>query len=177
MSKTGHRITRTITLDAGHRVPSHQSGCRNLHGHTYKVEAQFTADTLDFQGEAEGMVADFGSIKIVMMEEIHAPCDHQLILYYKDTLLPIVQGRRNIVLENTIAEAKGLFGMSVFGEDNVLIHVVNFIPTAENLAQYWYHRVKDRLDKKGDGFAAGEGFSICSIRVHETPNCYADYSE
>ena len=30
-------ITRKLEFDAGHRIPDHNSQCRNLHGHRYTL--------------------------------------------------------------------------------------------------------------------------------------------
>lgn len=80
-------ITRSINIDAGHRVPNHASKCKNLHGHTYLVHATFASKGLEQTGAQEGMVLDFGFMKDVMMRAAHEPCDHGTILYYKDPLL------------------------------------------------------------------------------------------
>jgi 6-pyruvoyltetrahydropterin/6-carboxytetrahydropterin synthase len=63
-----------MTLDAGHRVPGHQGQCRNLHGHTYTVEV-----TVEGQVADDGMIVDFGILKTVMMDEVHARWDHAFI--------------------------------------------------------------------------------------------------
>lgn len=173
---SGHKITRSLTLDMGHRVPSHNGGCRNLHGHTYKVETTFAANQLVNDGAAEGMIADFGDVKTILMAEIHAPCDHRLTLYGKDPLVATLT--RSIVrghLAMNTWDYAGLVSYDLEGAEGTIIHVVNFVPTAENLARYWFKRVEQRL--KLEALAHQQPFSIECIRVHETPNCYADYSE
>ncbi len=47
------------TFDAAHCIPNHPGKCRNLHGHTYKVEAEFSGEALD----DIGMVMDFADLK------------------------------------------------------------------------------------------------------------------
>ena len=32
-------ITKIVSFDAAHRLPDHAGRCRNLHGHTYRLEA------------------------------------------------------------------------------------------------------------------------------------------
>ncbi|MEE8246777.1 MAG: 6-carboxytetrahydropterin synthase, partial [Alphaproteobacteria bacterium] len=34
-----YTVTRRLEIDAGHRVMTHGSKCRHLHGHRYVVEA------------------------------------------------------------------------------------------------------------------------------------------
>ena len=163
-------ITRKLTLDMGHRVPSHASGCRNLHGHTYSVEFSFIADTLALSGAAEGMVADFGHVKGVMMEAIHSLCDHALVLYHGDKLLSSL-GVTAYTQEEMEASKQPY--MTSYGEDDIRIIIVPFIPTAENLAKFWFEQVQRALNSTQ--FAKGQGFRPSKIRVWETPNCFAEY--
>lgn len=47
------------SIAAAHFIPGHQGMCKNLHGHTWKIEVVIAAETLDNLG----MVADFIDIK------------------------------------------------------------------------------------------------------------------
>ncbi len=47
------------TFAAAHRIPGHQGDCRHLHGHTYRVEAEFQHGELD----ELGMGMDFAVLK------------------------------------------------------------------------------------------------------------------
>jgi 6-pyruvoyltetrahydropterin/6-carboxytetrahydropterin synthase len=75
---TTARITRRLTLDAGHRVPGHSGKCRNLHGHTYTV-------VVEVEGEvpADGMVLDFGIVKDVMLATV-GTWDHAFLVWKGD---------------------------------------------------------------------------------------------
>lgn len=44
---------------ASHSLPTYKGKCKRLHGHTWKVEAVFTSNSLD----KFGMVVDFSAIK------------------------------------------------------------------------------------------------------------------
>ncbi len=143
-----HLITREIGIDAGHRVTYHGSKCRNLHGHRYTIQAT-CAGPLALEGAEEGMIIDFGFLKEEMMAEIDAPCDHGLILWQKDPIL------------------------SIFSVDMGLkIYILPVVPTAENLARHWFERLAPRVRERTQGRA-----TLKRIRVLETPNCWADYSE
>jgi 6-pyruvoyltetrahydropterin/6-carboxytetrahydropterin synthase len=39
-------ITRKLEFDAGHRIPDHNSQCRNLHGHRYTLLITLTGDVV-----------------------------------------------------------------------------------------------------------------------------------
>lgn len=140
------RITRKIELDAAHRVSSHGSKCQHVHGHRYTVEATCEGDLIP-EGEMNaGMVFDFGFLKEIMMDLVHAPADHAMIAWNNDPWLVRFQGCCGKLL------------------------VIPYIPTAENLARYWF----DKLVKDVDA-AMGDAGRLTSLRVYETPNCWADY--
>jgi len=139
------RITRKIELDAAHRVSSHGSKCRHVHGHRYTVEATCEGELIT-GGEQAGMVFDFGFLKGFMMDRIHEPADHAMIAWMHDPLL------------KRFADCCGK------------LLVVPYIPTAENLARYWYDQLVDDVDR-----ALGSSGRLVSVRVYETPNCWADY--
>ncbi|MBI4018758.1 MAG: 6-carboxytetrahydropterin synthase [Candidatus Aenigmarchaeota archaeon] len=48
-------------FDASHSIPGHAGKCRNLHGHTYKVEVFVTGQTTDSNGILEN--SDFIELK------------------------------------------------------------------------------------------------------------------
>lgn len=49
-------------FDAAHSLKDYDGKCSNLHGHTWKVEADFTYDDLGFNN----MSADFGILKKII---------------------------------------------------------------------------------------------------------------
>ena len=113
-------VTKIIEWDAGHRVPNHKSKCHNLHGHRYKMELTLSGPLIDISGDSsEGMVFDFGDIKKVMTEKVHDVLDHGFIWYDKDP-----------VMINVVVLSKGMKYI-----------LVNFIPTAENLAKWCYEQM------------------------------------
>lgn len=142
-------IRKHIELDAGHRVPHHASKCRNIHGHRYRVTAIVRGeDTIAPEtGRSDaGMLVDFGDIKKVLMEKVHDPYDHRLILWEKDKLVPILQ------------EMGPAWGMVT----------VPCIPTAEELARFWGRAIFDALSI--------DGMWLHAIEVRETPTSFATYT-
>jgi 6-pyruvoyltetrahydropterin/6-carboxytetrahydropterin synthase len=55
------RIRVEDDFDASHVIPGHAGKCRNLHGHTYRVEVFVRGERLDKNGILEG--ADFSLLK------------------------------------------------------------------------------------------------------------------
>lgn len=64
------------TFEAAHSIPGHPGKCKNLHGHSYRVEAEFTRHELD----SIGMVRDFTELKQAVRDLLP---DHQ---YLNDVL-------------------------------------------------------------------------------------------
>ena len=150
-------VTKIIEWDMGHRVPFHNSKCKNAHGHRYRLEASFAGDIIPTKGSSsEGMVMDFGDIKQLMMSTIHDPLDHGFMCYNEDPL------------KDTLIEMK--------------LHtiVVPFIPTAENILQeFIWPNLTGALVKAMDkmqGAGPGRGVWIKSLKLYETPNSYAELS-
>ncbi|MBN1869414.1 MAG: 6-carboxytetrahydropterin synthase QueD [Candidatus Omnitrophica bacterium] len=58
-------------IAAAHFIKGHEGKCKNLHGHTWKVEVTVRHDRLD----GLGMVADFTVLK-KKLQEVLGPIDH-----------------------------------------------------------------------------------------------------
>jgi 6-pyruvoyltetrahydropterin/6-carboxytetrahydropterin synthase len=50
------------SFEASHCIPGHSGKCAQLHGHTYRVEAEFTGGCLN----DIGMLEDFGDLRKVL---------------------------------------------------------------------------------------------------------------
>ncbi|MBM4401044.1 MAG: 6-carboxytetrahydropterin synthase QueD, partial [Crenarchaeota archaeon] len=55
-------------FDASHVIPKHSGKCRNLHGHSYKVEVFIVGDQLDENGILKG--ADFIELKKALRDVV-----------------------------------------------------------------------------------------------------------
>ena len=75
-----YEITRWFEIDAGHRVPEHESKCKNIHGHRYKIGIVLESPNLD----TVGRVKDFGTMKEEFGEWLDKYWDHGLILWVGD---------------------------------------------------------------------------------------------
>lgn len=142
--------SKEIEFDAGHRVPGHASKCRNPHGHRYKVRATITGELVTTPGAPdEGMLADFGDLKSLMISEIHDVLDHGFIVYKDDHLMQ---------------EA-----LAVGNDIDTKWKVIEFpyIPTAENMARWCYKRLYAGIRTMG--------FELIDVSVWETPTSIATY--
>ncbi|MBU6466173.1 6-carboxytetrahydropterin synthase QueD [Simplicispira hankyongi] len=141
-------ITRKMEFDAGHRIPDHNSQCRNLHGHRYTLLITLTGDVVQKDGASDnGMVMDFGDIKALAKAHLVDLWDHAFIVHEKDT-------------------AVRAFLDSMPGHKTV---VIDRVPTVENLAQAAFDILKDVYH---DRF--GRHLSLTKVTLYETPNCWAE---
>ena len=136
--------TRSIGFDAGHRIVGHEGKCRNLHGHRYTAEITCSAPL-----DPLGRVIDFSKIKTVVGGWIDLLLDHNMILFKNDPLYAKLDPA-------TLEE--------VCGREP---YMVDFNPTAENLARFLFNKAQELLD--------GYGIKVVHVRLFETPNCWADY--
>ena len=144
----------------GHRVMNHKSKCKSLHGHRYKIEVGVNDEVITTKGSSdEGMVLDFGDLKKILVEEIDLEYDHGFIISKEDTQLMKSFGVE-LVQE---FEDNGRF--INLNDLEVKIIVVDFIPTAENLAKHWFKILKKRLSKLN--------IALEFVKVWETPNSTA----
>lgn len=166
-----YHITREIGIDAGHRIPTHDSKCKHLHGHRYTIQATCTTDVLSDEGPQTDMVLDFGFLKDEMMQEIDHNCDHGFIFYIEDPVL--LQFFKKATLDECKyrVEQKG-FNRLYIPESGIKFYLVPFIPTAERLAEHWFNKLYGRVLERSDNVAV-----LNKITVWETPNCKASYSD
>lgn len=171
-----YTVTRQIGIDAGHRIATHGSKCRHLHGHRYLIEATCRALHLHQSGEQTGMVLDFGFLKEEMLAAIDEPCDHGFMVAWDDAevlAMFLPEGRTLADWQDELRAAIATTGFCRpagcrMGQK---LYVVPFQPTAECLARHWFERLHPAVVMRSDGLAA-----LTCVRVWETPNCYAEYS-
>ncbi len=101
-------------ISCGHRVVNHESKCRHLHGHNYRIHFHCSSPELDDVGR----VIDFGVIKEKLCMWTENNWDHKMLIWEKDPLLP-----------------------ALLQLDPASIVVVPFNPTAENMAKYLVEKV------------------------------------
>ena len=114
-------VTKTVSFDAAHVLTNHQGLCKNLHGHTYRVDLSASQDD-----ETGGdMVVDFKDLKRIAEEVVCSRFDHAFIYSTAS------EGERDI------AAAVERHGMRVAP--------IPFRSTAENLAKLFFQELKKRI--------------------------------
>jgi len=145
-------VTRQVEFDAGHRVPNHESKCRNPHGHRYKVVATVTGRLVDRSGASdEGMVLDFGVLSELLQFHVHDKYDHGFIVYENDD-----------VMQRLFWDAD---------DQNWKVIHVDWIPTAENMARAIFEDLYPEVVKMTDDGRV----LLTGIEVWETPKSMVSY--
>lgn len=114
-------VTKTVKFDAAHVLTNHDGLCKNLHGHTYRVDVSVTQD----ENDDRDMVIDFKDLKRIANEAICDSFDHAFIF------------NRESEGEREIAAVVGKYGMRTVE--------LPFRSTAENLARHFYSMLKERI--------------------------------
>lgn len=114
-------VTKTVKFDAAHVLTNHQGLCKNLHGHTYRVDVSVAQEA----GDDRDMVIDFKDLKGIANEIICDRFDHAFIY---NTESP---GEREIA---AVVEKNGMRTVAI-----------PFRSTAENLAKMFYGEMKARV--------------------------------
>ena len=134
-----------------HMLAGHEGQCKNLHGHTYHLEVEVAKQKGELQevGPAQGMVVDFKELKEIVNDKIVDRLDHAFLYWAKSSA----------DLEHKIAE--------LLEENSRKVVKVDFRPTAENMARYFWKWLKDDLLELG--------LRLEKLRVWETETSYAEF--
>lgn len=131
------------SFDSAHFLKGYDGKCRNLHGHRWKIVLEVQTEELKEDDQHKGMYVDFGELK-KDLRNIADSMDHALII------------ERNSLKDTTFEALKS---------ENFKIIELDFRPTAENMAKYFYEKIKIL------------GYNMRAVTVYETPANSATYME
>ena len=114
-------VTKTVKFDAAHVLTNHQGLCKNLHGHTYRVDVSVA----QAEDDVRDMVIDFKDLKRLAEEVVCSRFDHAFI-YNTES-----EGEREIA---AVVERYGMRTVAI-----------PFRSTAENLAKLFFKELKARI--------------------------------
>ena len=114
-------VTKTVRFDAAHVLTNHQGLCKNLHGHTYRVDVSVTQP----EGDTRDMVIDFKDLKLIANEVVCDRFDHAFVYNTQSV------GECEIA---AVVEKNGMRTVAI-----------PFRSTAENLAKMFYGELKARI--------------------------------
>ncbi|MGL5084969.1 MAG: 6-carboxytetrahydropterin synthase QueD [Clostridium sp.] len=131
------------SFDSAHFLANYNGKCGNIHGHRWKIEIEVQSENLVKGGQFDGMIIDFSILK----NDVKSMAD-----YYDHAL---------IIENNTMREET----LGCINKDGFKTIIVNFRPTAENFAKFFYKTMKDK------------GYNVKRSTVYETPTNSAVYEK
>ena len=145
--KSAISITRRLEFDSGHRIPNHHGQCRHLHGHRYAIEVTLTGEVADNPGKPDdGMVLDFGDIKLLTKQYVVDLWDHAFLVAKEDK--SVVNFLATLPNHKTV--------------------IMDHVPSVENLANAAFSILQPVFSKAFAG-----RLELSALRIYETPNCWA----
>ena len=161
-----YQITRRLDgLDTAHRLMGHAGKCRRLHGHRYEVDVVCSAPVLD----AVGVVVDFSLVKSRVGGWCTDMLDHGVVLQVGDPLIAALVAADGCVAPGVFRDAPMEADKTLHTNDSKLL-VVEFPPSAENLARFLHEKARTLLSDVPD-------LTVEQVVVWETPNCAAAWPQ
>ncbi len=114
-------VTKSVKFDAAHILTNHQGLCKNLHGHTYRVDVSVSRPDDD----PSDMVIDFKELKKIAQNVICDRFDHAFIY-------------------NTESEGECEIA-AVVEKHSMRTVALPFRSTAENLSRYFFAELKSLI--------------------------------
>ncbi|MBB6611629.1 6-carboxytetrahydropterin synthase [Pontibacter sp. Tf4] len=140
------RLTRLFTFEMAHALQHYDGPCRNIHGHSYKLQVTIVGTPLaDETDPKNGMVMDFGDLKKLVNKTIVDELDHALLLR-KDSAPELVEMLRKLhhklvltayqpTCENMLLDFKARLQQVM--PANVALHSLKLWETQNSFAE-WY---------------------------------------
>lgn len=175
-----HRISKSFECDYGHRVWSQKLNieyslddclvCRHLHGHRMTVTVELEAEELE-----DGMVTDFKHLnwfKLFIDEVI----DHKFIIDGSDPLFKEITGvnfedTQKFIYDTDLVEYKYIplvFEEPIMNELRESFVIVDFVPTSENLAEWFFKICTAKMEPLG--------VKVSKVSFKETPKSLSEYT-
>lgn len=140
------RITKQFNFETGHALYGYDGKCRNVHGHSYKLDVTVIGSPIDDNTHVKfGMVIDFSDLKKIVKEEIVDVFDHATV-FNQNT--PHIELAREL-------ESRG---------HHVIL--VDYQPTSEMMIIDFAEKIKKRLPKN---------IELFSLKLQETETSFAQW--
>lgn len=146
------QVTKNIKWEMGHRLSLHKGKCHNIHGHSYRASVLVEAKGFD----ENGMVTDFYNYK-PLKEWVDVNFDHAFMINSNDPIKDRI---------TSLAE-----------EFNMKLVLVNFEPTAENIAKTILIQAYKYFDGRVGDSSKEHSYFVKQVQVWETADCSAIYTD
>lgn len=139
------KVTKEVTFDSAHLLSNYLGKCRNLHGHTYKLQVTLEGK-LNKDGNEQDMVMDFNTMKS-LIDTVLNSFDHA------------------IIFSDECHRGKAEAALLAWAEEYDMNYVVvNGKSTSENIATYIKQMFTDLIP---------ESYTVF-IKLWETPTSFAE---
>ena len=140
------RITKHFDFESAHALYGYDGKCKNIHGHSYHLYVTVIGEPIiDSENPKNGIVMDFGDLKVIVKKEIVTKFDHAVVLN---------ENSPHKELANTIND---------YSHKVVL---VPYQPTSENMLLDFSERIQRQLP---------QNVLLHSLKLYETANSYAEW--
>ena len=139
------RLTKTFTFEMAHALFNYDGKCKNIHGHSYKLEVTVKGRPIEKSANPkDGLLIDFGDLKKIVNAKVVDIFDHALVMKkdYSDELL------------------------SSLSANFELIRYVDYQPTCENLISDFAGKIEGALP---------EGVALHHLVLHETATAFCEW--
>ena len=140
------RITKHFDFESAHALYGYDGKCKNIHGHSYHLHVTVIGEPIeDDKNPKNGMVMDFGDLKVIVKNEIVTKVDHAVVLNNNSP---------HRELANTI------------NDHAHKVVLVPYQPTSENMLIDFAERIQKHLP---------QNVLLHSLKLYETANSYAEW--
>ena len=110
------RVTCSFDFEAAHFLPMHPGKCRDVHGHSYRIEVTVVGDI-----QENGMVIDFDDLRTIVKREIVDNWDHKLLNDFLDN--PTAELLAHHAFEKLMATGVGLHSVRLWETRDSFVEV------------------------------------------------------
>ncbi len=138
------RITKEFSFEMSHLLKYHQGGCRNIHGHSYKLFVTIIGKPCETKDSPQkGMLIDFGELKRIIHRLIVEPLDHGLMVSedaYNGSFLETYTGKLILkpyepTCENLVSDFSRVIEKEL--PNHVRLHSIKLYETATSYTEWF----------------------------------------
>lgn len=138
-------LTKRFTFEMAHLLPHYEGLCKNIHGHSYKLDVTISGEPNHEKGShSEGMIMDFKEFKSIVNQSVIDIVDHSLVLNQQtdEVLINFMQ------------------------KQNLKLFLIDYRPTTENFLLDFANKIQEQLPND---------ITLYQLRLQETEGSLAEW--